>query len=441
MEQAILLHKLIDWGLKMSKYLYIDGKFGISGDMLCGALLDLGASLDKVEKALKTIDVQGFKIEVSRVKKAGLDACDFNVILDAEHENHDHDMEFLHGHSHEHHHEHEHHHDYEHQHEHHHHDHVHRGRKDVFAIIDSAIITHNARCIAKKIFNILAEAEAKAHGTTIDKVHFHEVGAVDSIVDIMTIAVCIDDLKPDGIILKNLTDGTGTIRCQHGIMPVPVPAVANVVTQQGLELKLSEVEGELVTPTGAAAAAALKTTTVMPNSYAIKKIGIGAGKRSYSVPSILRVMLLEADDAQQDNIIKLETNIDDCTGEALGALMDKLFAAGARDVYYSPIFMKKNRPAYELNVICKEENRQALENIIFSETTTIGIRRIAYQRTVLERSSVTIDTEWGQALVKVCTLPNGEKRYYPEYASVKALGEASGNSYQDMYRLIQNLAI
>lgn len=438
----------------MSKVLYIDGKFGVSGDMLCGALLDLGASEEKVRKVLAGIKVQGFKIEISRVKKAGLEACDFNVILDYEHENHDHDMEYLHGHQHthehhhhhdEHNHEHEHHHNDEHTHEHHHHEHSHahhhhhehRGLAEVVEIIESADITSDARYIAKKIFSVLAEAEAKAHGTTVNNVHFHEVGAVDSIVDILTIAICVDDLGVDEIVLKNLTDGSGTIRCQHGIMPVPVPAVANIAANEKLQLNISDVQGELVTPTGAAAVAVLHTTTKLPENYIIEKIGIGAGKRSYSVPSILRVMMLDTDkQATVDHVVKLETNIDDCTGENLGYVMNKLLVKGAKDAYYIPIYMKKNRPAYLLSVICEEDKATELENIIFKETTTIGIRRSKWERTILERSSMKVKTEYGEADVKVCTLPDGEERYYPEYESVKKLCEATGEDYRKIYQKI-----
>lgn len=451
----------------MSKILYIDGKFGVSGDMLCGALLDLGASEEKVRKALSSIEVQGFEVQIGRVKKAGLDACDFTVVLDEEHENHDHDMEFLHGHDHshdhEHHHEHghehshdhHHHHDHEHEHDHHHdhdhshhhehshehhHHHEHRGLADVTSIIDSADITPNARYIAKKIFNVLAEAEAKAHGTTVTNVHFHEVGAVDSIVDVITIAVCIDDLAPDKVVLKNLTDGSGTIRCQHGMMPVPVPAVANIVQRQKLELHISEIKGELVTPTGAAAVSVISTDTELPKSYHIAKIGIGAGKRTYEVPSILRVMLLEAkEESLSDRVVKLETNIDDCTGENLGYVMNKLMENGARDVYYTPIYMKKNRPAYLLSVICMVEDVEKLEEIIFRETTTIGIRRSNWERSILERTLKNVSTPYGDVAVKVCTLPDGEKRYYPEFESIKKLCENTGISYQEAYKKIINM--
>lgn len=427
----------------MGKVLYIDGSFGISGDMLCGALLDLGASREKVMETLGKLPVQGFKVEIGQVKKAGLAACDFNVILDHEHENHDHDMEYLHGHEHHHHHhEHEHHHHehhHEHEHEHHHH-HEHRKLADVLEIIDKADISDNACNIATRIFTILGEAEAKAHGSTLQEVHFHEVGAVDSIVDILTIAICVDDLGAEDIVVRNLTDGTGTIRCQHGIMPVPVPAVANIVSQQKLHLHISDVQGELVTPTGAASVAALKTSAALPDNYIIEKIGIGAGKRSYSVPSILRVMLLDvAEEETSDSVVKLETNIDDTTGENLGYVMGLLMEAGAKDVYYTPIFMKKNRPAYTLNVICKEENRTSLENIIFKETTTIGIRRTEYKRTILERETAVVGTEWGQFKVKVCTLPTGEMKCYPEYESVKEMCQKSGKNFQECYLHLQGI--
>ena len=197
----------------MSRLLYLDTKFGISGDMTAGALLDLGADYEKVKTAIESLQLQGFDIAVSRVKKAGIDACDFNVILDHEHHNHDHDMEYLHGH--EHHHEHKHHHGHEHHHE-------HRGMKEIRDIISKAAMSQQAKDTAIHIFDLLSLAEAKAHGTNPDEVHFHEVGAVDSIADIVTVAVCLDDLGVDGIVVEGISDGKGTIRCQHGIMPIPV---------------------------------------------------------------------------------------------------------------------------------------------------------------------------------------------------------------------------
>ena len=268
------------------KKLYFECLAGVSGDMAVGALLDLGAGEEKLREALASLPLGGYEIKISRVKKSGLDACDFCVVLDAEHENHDHDMEYLYGHAH----EHEHHHDHEHAHDHH---HGHRGPAEIEAIIDAGSMTERAKAIAKKVFDILAQAEAKAHGVPVSEVHFHEVGAVDSIVDICAAAVCLDDLGIEDIIVSPLAEGSGTVRCQHGILPVPVPAVANIAAEHGLVLRSTDVFGELVTPTGAALMAAVGKQEPLPENYRILAVGLGAGKRDYPTSGIVRAMIIE----------------------------------------------------------------------------------------------------------------------------------------------------
>ena len=413
----------------MARKLYFECAAGISGDMSVAAMIDLGADREKLEKALNSLDIGKFETKISRVKKSGIDVCDFDVITEID--NHDHDMEYLHGHSHEH--THEHTHDgHTHTHEHHHH-HSHRGLKEITDIINHADLTDGARELAHKIFDILARAEAKAHATDIENVHFHEVGAVDSIVDIIAFSVCMDSLGIDEVIIPALTEGRGFVRCQHGVIPVPVPAVMNIAEANNLDLKICHVEGELVTPTGAAIAAAVKTSDKLPESFKVIKYGMGAGKREYEIPGILRVMIIETDDSEA--LYKLETNIDDCAGEALGYTMEKLFAAGANDVYYTPAYMKKNRPAYVLNVICRADKIGECERIIFANTTTIGIRRMKIERTVLERTLETVKTALGDIRVKKCAI-NGKTRVYPEYESVRELCEELNMPYTDVYARI-----
>ena len=413
----------------MNQTLYLECYSGISGDMMTAALLDLGADEKVLSEALESLPVKGVRTEVRRVSKAGLDACDFHVILDHEHENHDHDMEYLHGHSHDHSHG---------DHGHHSHDHEHRGLAEILEILCRAQITDGAREKAVRIFEILAEAEAKAHGTSIEKVHCHEVGAVDSIVDITAAAVCLDNLQIDKVIIPVLCEGSGSVRCQHGVIPVPVPAVTAVTSKYSIPLHMTDVQGELVTPTGAAIAAAIRTSARLPERFVIEKTGIGAGKREYERPSLLRAMLIREteDGSAGDYIYKLESNIDDCTGEALGYVMERLMKAGARDVHYTPVFMKKNRPAYQLNVICKEEDIEKLEGIIFRETTTIGIRRQKMERSVLKRQVKTVKTSLGEARIKVCFMENG-MRAYPEYESVRELCRKNGLSFQETYQRIE----
>lgn len=527
---------------KLGNTLYLECSSGISGDMVVAALLDLGADQEVLKKAVASLPVEGFSIEIGRVKKSGLDACDFLVRLDEAHENHDHDMEYLHGteeqcrshahsnrehmHTHEgdshgHSHEagahtysvaeihghsdthgdagkHEHFHGNAHAHSHTHGDaenhehfhrnghahshthesagahHVHRGLHEVLSIISQTELSGRAKDTAVRIFTILAEAEAKAHGVPVDQVHFHEVGAVDSIVDIVAAAVCLDDLDITEAVIPRICEGQGFVRCQHGVIPVPVPAVVHIVQANQLPLHLTGTEGELVTPTGAAIAAAIRTKGQLPESFVIKKTGIGAGKRTYDRPSLLRAMLIDdaekftdarpdapddqnhsckapadicknADDsygntAQKDVVYRLETNIDDCTGENLGYVMERLFEAGARDAHYTPVYMKKNRPAYQLNVICDRESVPEMEKIIFQETTTIGIRKAEMERTVLERSAGKISTSLGEAEVKICILPDGEKRCYPEYESVRRAAEENRISFQNAFEEIKRQA-
>lgn len=430
-------------GTTMSKTLYLECYSGISGDMTVAALLDLGADREVLKESLKSLPVGGFRTEITRVKKSGLDACDFSVIL--EQDNHDHDMEYLHGSEksytghHEHSHEvnHEHHHGHTHSHE---HPYEYRGMKEITEIIQKSEMTVRAKKMAMRVFDILAQAESKAHGVPVEEVHFHEVGAVDSIVDIAAIAICMDNLDISNVIVPVLYEGTGFIRCQHGQIPVPVPAVTHIAETHKLKLKITDIQGELVTPTGAAVVAAFRTSDRLPEDFTMLKTGIGAGKRQYRCPGILRAMLIrETTDLQIKDIIwKLETDMDDCGGEMMGHVMNLLMANGAREVHYTPIYTKKNRPAYTLTVICKESEREKLENLIFSETTTIGIRRVEMERTILQREIQKKDTPVGTTIVKACTLPDGNIRYYPEYENVAELAERNQLSFRETYDRIRS---
>ena len=450
--------------------LYLECNYGISGDMAVAALLDAGADRTALEKALASIPVKGFKTEIKRVEKNGVSCLDFNVILDSEHENHDHDMNYLfghesaehnHGHG-EHFHGHTHHHseaeEHSHaaQHEIHHgeqvhyeqvHHHEHRNLHDVLEIIDKTEMTENARKLAHKIFEIIAQAESKAHSKPVEEVPFHEVGAVDSVVDVIALAVCFDSLHVEKVFVPFLCEGTGTVRCQHGILPVPVPAVANIMQEYYVPLKITGERGEFVTPTGAAFVAAVATEFSLPKNFVLKKIGMGAGKRDYGVPNIVRAMLVETEEknnpenqltsAFHDKIIKLETNIDDSTGEALGFVMDELFASGALDVHYLPCFMKKNRPAWLLVVLCRLEDAAKMEKIIFMHTTTIGIRMSQMERTCLARSECSVEVFGEKAEVKVVDV-YGEKRFYPEYERVSRIAQKTKKPFGEVYNKIVN---
>lgn len=425
-------------GQREMKTIYMECTSGISGDMTVGALLDLGANADGLQRVLEMLPVDGYTVKISRVRKSGIDACDFAVLLDDVHENHDHDMEYLHGHTHA-----------------HIHTHEHRGLAEILHVISQAQLSSRAKEYAEKIFKVIAEAEAKAHGIPVEQVHFHEVGAVDSIVDIIAIAYCLDDLDIGEVIVPRLWEGTGTVRCQHGVLPVPVPAVANIVSAYKLPLHIMDTAGEFVTPTGAAVVAAICTNFQLPETFTVKRVGIGAGKRNYERPSLLRIMEIDATvggggsdmgkntgdgigviSNLETDIYKLETNIDDCSGENLGYVMDKLFDAGARDVEYVPVYMKKNRPAYQLNIICSREDVPKMEEIVFAGTTTIGIRKYPVVRSVLERISQRVETPFGFVRVKVCLTPDGNRGYL-EYEDVAAVAKNTGMPYPEARARLQ----
>ena len=445
----------------MDKKLYLDCGSGISGDMFVAAMIDLGADPDALEKALDSLPADGFFVEISRVKKAGIDCCDFHVHLDDDCENHDHDMDYLYGNltlaagsgcsCHEESDREEHHchcHEEGHDGEAHHccrqgkdHHHTHRGLAEILPMIDACDMTETAKELARKIFRIIGEAEAKAHDVPLEEVHFHEVGALDSIVDVVAAAVTFDSLHIKEVIIPKLTEGTGTVRCRHGVMPVPVPATVNIISAYKIPMELTGAEGEYVTPTGAAIAAAISTSHQLPPSFVIKKAGLGAGKRAYTDRSgILRAFLIRGeDDEGRDKVVKLETDIDDCSGEVLGYVMKKLFKAGAKDVHYAPIFMKKNRPAWELTVICREDKVEEMEKIIFTETTTIGIREYPLRRSILDREEKEVETVYGKAAVKQVTFRD-MTRAYPEYDTVKKLAKKNKVPFMDVFDAVKEAA-
>ncbi|MBE5854376.1 MAG: nickel pincer cofactor biosynthesis protein LarC [Lachnospiraceae bacterium] len=422
-----------------NKNILLECESGISGDMFVAALLDLGKEQEDLQKGLETalqsLPLPGFTIRISRVKKAGIDCCDFDVIVDKEHENHDHDMAYLFGHL-----------DsdleerHEHQagHEHHSHHEEHHGRTylEIKEIIQKGTLTENTKELALRIFAVLGEAEAKAHGTTLDEVHFHEVGSVDSIVDIVSAAYLMDALKIDRVYVDTLCEGRGTIRTAHGILPIPVPAVSRILEAYPITISRVPVQGELVTPTGAAILASICDFQKAPETYQIQNTGIGAGKREYEVPSMVRVLSILPSERSADTIWKLECNVDDAPAEELGYCMDKLFAAGARDVHFIPCMMKKNRPGTMISVICSKEQIPTMEDILFHETTTIGIRRCSMERTVLPRKPRSIETAYGSLQVKECTLPDGTIRLYPEYDSMRELAEKTGKSMLEIRKLV-----
>ena len=346
------------------KILYFDCFSGISGDMTLSALLDLGVDKDLLISELRKLNLPGWEIEFFEVAKHGIRAKRIDVVL-VEHA------------------------------------HVHRSMTDIASLIDNSSISSRVKDLAKRIFMRLAVAEAKIHATTPDKVHFHEVGAVDSIIDIVGAAICLDALSPDRIYASVLHDGYGFVQCQHGTIPVPVPAVTEMLAIRGASFCQLDIEGEMMTPTGAAIVLEVSESFgILPEMQMIKT-GYGAGKKEFSIPNVLRVVWGESFKAiASDSITVIETNIDDTTPELLGYAMEKLFEAGAKDVFFTPVYMKKNRPATQLTVLCDEAQIPRMEQILFTETSTIGLRKFQANRTCLPREIIKITTPYGNVQAK-----------------------------------------
>lgn len=406
------------------KTLYFDCSSGISGNMTLGALLEIVGDENYLLEELKKLNVDGYKIEISKQVKNGITGTYVDVILEHEHHHQDHEHE----------HEHEHNHNPEHDHGHeHHHHHEHRNLYDVNNIIDNSSLDENTKALAKRIFLRVAKAESKVHNKPLDEVHFHEVGAIDSIVDIVGTAILINKINPDKVIASVVNDGYGFIECAHGTMAVPVPATSEIFAASNVKFRQIDIDTELVTPTGAAIIAELAEDFTTLPAMVTEKIGWGTGSKDLKIPNVLKVYYGEIQEENQ-NFVVMETNVDDCSGEILGYTSEKLFANGALDVFYTPIFMKKNRPAYRLSVACRKEDMFKLQNIIFKETTTIGIRYRFESRTELGREFVEIDTKYGKIRAKKVT-NNGETYVYPEYESMKKIAEENNIPLKELYKL------
>ena len=387
------------------KTLYFDCSSGISGNMTLGALLDIVGDEKILLTELEKLNIQGYKIEISQKIKNGVNGKYVDVIL----ENNDH-----------------------HALEHHHH-HEHRNLNDIYSIIDNSSIEDKSKELAKRIFKRVAKAESKVHNKPIEEVHFHEVGAIDSIIDICGTAILINKINPDKIISSIVNDGYGFIECAHGTISVPVPATSEIFADSKVKFRQIDIDTELVTPTGAAIIAELATEFTTLPAMVTEKIGWGAGSKDLKIPNILKVYYGEMEN-NNENFVVMETNIDDCGGEILGYAEEKLFKNGALDVFYTPIFMKKNRPAYRLTVACKKEDMFKLQNIMFQETTTIGIRYRFESRTELAREFVEVDTKYGKIKAKK-VINNGESYIYPEYESIKEVAQKYNIPIKELYKL------
>ena len=403
--------------------LYFDCSSGISGNMVLGALLEIIEDENYLLEELKKLNINGYKIEISKKVKNGITGTYVDVIIDGKDEyGHIHHLE-----------EHEHHHNHENVHDYKQHHHEHRNLKDVNEIIDNSSLEKNVKDLAKRIFLRVAKAESKVHNKPLEEVHFHEVGAIDSIIDIVGTAILINKINPDKIISSIVNDGYGFIECAHGTMSVPVPATSEIFASSNVKFRQIDVDTELVTPTGAAIISELSEEFTNLPAMVTEKIGWGAGYKELKIPNILKVYYGKMEKPNEDFVV-METNVDDCSGEILGYTQELLFKNGALDVFYTPIFMKKNRPAYRLTVACKREDIYKLQNIIFKETTTIGIRYRFEYRTELGREMVELDTKYGKIKAKK-VINNGETYIYPEYESIKEISEKNHIPLKELYKL------
>jgi pyridinium-3,5-bisthiocarboxylic acid mononucleotide nickel chelatase len=378
------------------KTLYFDCFSGISGDMTIGALLDLGLDLAYLTAELEKLHASGYRLQASRVTRANVSAMKFDVIIEGDHHHHEHD--------------------------HHHHEHssghVHRKASDILRMIDQSGLNANTKRIATAIFTKLAISEGNVHHVRPEDVEFHEVGAVDSIVDTVGAAIGFDALGIEKFVCSPINVGSGFIHCQHGIFPVPAPATADLLRQAAIYSK--HVETELVTPTGAAILAAVVNRFGPLVSFTTDRIGYGAGSKQFQdFPNCLRLMLGDegriAEQSSSDDVIVLEANIDDMSPQNFAYVTDALLAAGALDVFTIPVQMKKGRPGHLLQVLSPADGAGALSKIIFQETTTIGIRRHSAARNVLEREFISVETPYGSVTIKVAKMEGEVVNFAPEY--------------------------
>lgn len=390
------------------KILYYDCFSGISGDMNLGALIDLGVDREYLLKELSKLNLDSeYEIKIQKRNRMGIEGIKVDVILQHKHDEHHH--------------------------------HVHRNLKDIEEIINSSTLNDNVKKMSLSMFIKIAEAEAKVHGKSLYEVHFHEVGATDSIIDIVGAAICIDYLKPDKIMASHVELGGGFVKCAHGLIPVPAPATVEIL--KGIPIKAGIVSFETTTPTGAAILAANVDEFTDKIDITIEKVGYGVGTRNLEIPNVLRVYLgkekkTKITDDLKDTQYIIETNIDDMNPELYSYVEKKLFAGGALDVYKTPIIMKKGRPAIKLNVLVNEKNKKNIQEIIFKETTSIGIRQYKVEKVVLERDFIEVKTKYGNVTVKNSYYQGKLIKYKPEYEGCQWLAEENNVSIGEIYREI-----
>jgi uncharacterized protein (TIGR00299 family) protein len=395
------------------KILYYDCFAGISGDMNLGAMLDLGVDQKYLVKEFGKLAIDSYKIKVSKDKRGGITGTKVDVIVTPQKKSSSR------------------------------HHLPERTFRDITKTLKQSALSANVKKISMNIFTCLARAEGKIHGHKIDDVHFHEVGAIDSIVDIVGAAICLDYLKVDQVISSPIQVGSGIIHCSHGTLPVPAPATAEIL--MGIPMKTGLVPFEATTPTGAAIIATTATSFTDRIDFITKKIGYGLGsKDSPVVPNVLRLFLGEiaanaakADDPETGDALIIECNIDDMNPEFYDILMERLFTAGAHDVFFTPILMKKSRPAVTVSVLCDVSSQKVIEEVFWLNSSTFGLRSYKVAKSMLRREIVKVKTRHGEISVKNGYLNNRIIKSKPEYEDCRQLAKESGVSIQDIYASIR----
>ncbi len=426
------------------KTIYLDIFSGISGDMFIGALLDLGVDFHQLEHELEKLGVSGYHLHSARAQRSHIAGTKFDVHLSDDHHHHDHgDQDHEHDHEHGHHH---HHHDHGHEHKHeHHHEHG-RNFSDIKKLIAQSHLSPWVKEKSTAIFHRIAVAEGKIHGHPPEDVHFHEVGAVDSIVDIVGACVALELLGQPRILAAAPVEGTGWINCAHGRFPIPAPATLEILAGRSIALTQCDEPNELITPTGAALLAELVEQFGPMRDFAPTRVGFGLGTRENKTrPNVLRAILGETSassshDWETDVIAVLETNLDDISPEILGCFVEQALAAGALDVFHTPIQMKKNRPGVLLTVLCATGEADKFSEMILRETTAFGVRRTTAERRKLQREFQTAQTPYGPVTVKIGKLDGKVIQAAPEFESCRKLAEEKKVSLKTIYTAASNIA-
>jgi uncharacterized protein (TIGR00299 family) protein len=394
------------------KILYYDCFAGISGDMNLGAMLDLGVEQKFLLEELNKVPVDSYKIKVHKDKRGGITGTKVDVIVPPQEKASSRHIQKK------------------------------RNFRDITGMIKQSNLSANVKKISLDIFTRLARAEGKIHGHKIENVHFHEIGAIDSIVDIVGAAICLDYLNVDKVISSPIQVGSGIINCSHGTFPVPAPATAEIL--MGIPMKTGLVPFEATTPTGAAIIAATATSFTEKIDFTPQKIGYGLGSKDSPIPNVLRLFLGEisanaekADDPETSVAVIIECNIDDMNPEFYDALMERLFAAGAHDVFFTPIIMKKSRPALTVSVLCDVSQQKVIEEVFWLNSSTFGLRSYKIAKSMLRRETVKVKTKYGEITVKNGCLNGRIIKSKPEYEDCKRLAKENGVTIQDIYESIR----